>query len=769
MALCNIFWWLKKPRSSAPMPDLPLQIVDAAVLPPSIADDPPPPKETRNDFEIALGRLASTSWNGFKVLIKVLHEASGAFPPLDATVGGLVALLDIYDRTKDNYGWMNETMQRIDRLLVILAKRLEGEKDSTSSPVTEGYVATLQEEFVKIQGLSARSGFSRAVASEDDAAELKRCCDAIANTMLELQLELGLSVERNTRVLIQEKVLQDLPRARAASFTAATSAGVSRRSCTAGTRIRILRDILDWVHDQDPESPAIFWLSGLAGQGKTTIAHTICERLEADTKTASVISFFCSRQLDTRGEAVLVSTLAFELAEASASFAVELVNALRQDHDLGQQRIEVQMKKLLVGPWAKSTSHRDDLPPILIIVDALDENDVGVRFAELLLSTLGACPLPGLRFVLTSRPEMAFEHAFARSTSVHVRRMDINSMVGTDDRTILDEDILHYLEEVLPRHCGTAHLEALAGVSSGLFVYAATAVAAIKPDPYDSQKTLQEEKEEIVLITGYGHAVASRGDRGAILDGLYEGIISKAFGRLSSEQKQRRMHVIFTCIVALRAGPISRTVLSELAGVGEELAGIVLGSLQAVLYTDQEQHLLCYHISFEEYVLGSFSDAFRKHSMFLLVQQCCNTIAPVHASLQLPTVLIVALKNLPECEVALPDAVFSVAEWLACRMYTLERRKEARLGVFLDVLRRGDIRQRCADYLEWWREQKQHDGTTRGEPPVGDTYSDPPVRIKPIPMELMQPSDPENLGTSRAVLVGSETDAGGAQGVNDAK
>lgn len=49
------------------------------------------------DLKEAIARVASTGWTGFKALLNVLHKVSGAFPPLDATVGGLVALIDVYD------------------------------------------------------------------------------------------------------------------------------------------------------------------------------------------------------------------------------------------------------------------------------------------------------------------------------------------------------------------------------------------------------------------------------------------------------------------------------------------------------------------------------------------------------------------------------------------------------------------------------------------------------------------------------------------------
>jgi len=62
-----------------------------------------------------------------------------------------------------------------------------------------------------------------------------------------------------------------------------------RKSCLRGTRETVLNEIELWTNDFD-ESP-VFWLNGLAGTGKTTIAQTVSERTFADGLLGA--SFFC--------------------------------------------------------------------------------------------------------------------------------------------------------------------------------------------------------------------------------------------------------------------------------------------------------------------------------------------------------------------------------------------------------------------------------------------------------------------------------------------
>ena len=76
-------------------------------------------------------------------------------------------------------------------------------------------------------------------------------------------------------------------------FHHATDAGYrsrNREGCLRGTRKDVLWEIEHWlVSEQDQ---CIFWLNGLAGTGKSTIAQTFAETTFADGKLGA--SFFCS-------------------------------------------------------------------------------------------------------------------------------------------------------------------------------------------------------------------------------------------------------------------------------------------------------------------------------------------------------------------------------------------------------------------------------------------------------------------------------------------
>jgi len=73
----------------------------------------------------------------------------------------------------------------------------------------------------------------------------------------------------------------------------------------------VLSEIESWANDFN--RPPVFWLNGLAGTGKSTIAQTVSERVFADGQLGA--SFFCSRDFEDRSDLRFIfPTLAFQLA-----------------------------------------------------------------------------------------------------------------------------------------------------------------------------------------------------------------------------------------------------------------------------------------------------------------------------------------------------------------------------------------------------------------------------------------------------------------------
>ena len=120
-----------------------------------------------------------------------------------------------------------------------------------------------------------------------------------------------------------------------------------RQGCLKGTREAVLDKIESWSKDFNL-SP-VYWLNGLAGTGKSTIAQTIAERVFADGRLGA--SFFCSRDFkDRRNLHYIFPTLAFQLAQKYLEIRSILVPLLQSNPDIVHDSLYNQMEMLIVEP-----------------------------------------------------------------------------------------------------------------------------------------------------------------------------------------------------------------------------------------------------------------------------------------------------------------------------------------------------------------------------------------------------------------------------------
>ncbi|VDB84204.1 unnamed protein product [Peniophora sp. CBMAI 1063] len=541
-------------------------------------------------------RAAKMGWHGTKILLDVLKESSDAFPPLKSAVGGLLALIAVYERTKSNDSDLQNILHRIDRLLGILGDRLRGDRHVVHGFADESFAKMLIMYLAKLEEMTRRGSLVRVAHSIQIGNELRDVCTAIERAIQELQLRIGLSLESLTRAVLKEAVLQNLPRAKDAAYSAAVAIdGVRRRHCTPGTRNDILEQIMTWALDEDEHTAPVYWISGLAGQGKTTIGYTICERLEKlrESKEVAFVSLFCSRQLDTHDERFLVSTLAHGLADCSASYASELVEALKAERTLGDQSLSIQMSKLFIRPWRRSERIREGLRPFIVVIDALDENEAGAEFIELILSASRAGELKGLRILLTSRPEPSIRHL--------CESIDGRAVCNLNEVTyaVVDGDILNFLYTELPEHRNQPYLRALGRVSGGLFIYASTAVRLVN----GKLRTIKEQRLKIQQIIDHTSTQSSEG----ILDGLYAEIIEDAFETFDAIERGARERILLVVVCTSMSLPLS--LVGILANAERPLVRKVVEALYSVLYIDVSGNVRWHHASFQDYVLATYESS----------------------------------------------------------------------------------------------------------------------------------------------------------------
>jgi hypothetical protein len=158
--------------------------------------------------------------------------------------------------------------------------------------------------------------------------------------------------------------LDRLPHAKDAAYSAG-----NRNGCLDTTRTELLQSIEAWIGDLN--ALPVYWLSGLAGTGKSTIAQTVAERTLGSGAFGG--SFFCFRGSTDRSNLGLIfPTLAYQLACLSQDFRSTLVDVIKGDPNVGYSSLSNQLEKLVVEPLKKTHLNT------VIIVDALDECDLPV-------------------------------------------------------------------------------------------------------------------------------------------------------------------------------------------------------------------------------------------------------------------------------------------------------------------------------------------------------------------------------------------------------
>jgi hypothetical protein len=194
-------------------------------------------------------------------------------------------------------------------------------------------------------------------------------------------------------------------------YASEEEAALHRGECTPGTRVDIRRGAVTWAFDTSPDSECIYWLSGQAGAGKTTIAFTIAlyfKNLRMNGNNGVILggTFFCSRQfLDTRSAGSIVRTIVYQLALKSQSFQA----ALRQfgRFETVEHGPRSQFMGLLVEPWMQSMQQRraNNEPCYILPINALDELEGtgGTDFLATLFDVVSKQHLAGLKFLVTSR------------------------------------------------------------------------------------------------------------------------------------------------------------------------------------------------------------------------------------------------------------------------------------------------------------------------------------------------------------------------------
>lgn len=226
-----------------------------------------------------------------------------------------------------------------------------------------------------------------------------------------------------------------------------------------------MEKIWSWIDSTDSEAGRVFWITGVAGAGKSAIAHTVAHQSHHSQRHHSSCFFF-DRGTDGRNNPdKLFSTIVRDLASRSPDIRLHVSNALESDPTLASAPISRQFDELLCG------LQYEEEKSVVIVIDAVDEG----RSTDLLhILRNGTMKLHNkFRIIITSRPVDPIVSNLSNVTHIRREDIDIGGKDNLDDIAIYSYHRLDRVAEVkrLKGWLDETLMKAFLAKAEGLFIW----------------------------------------------------------------------------------------------------------------------------------------------------------------------------------------------------------------------------------------------------------------------------------------------------------
>jgi hypothetical protein len=405
-------------------------------------------------------------------------------------------------------------------------------------------------------------------------------------------------VAQNTDRIDLNLGLDKLPVARGAQFDSYMNQ--HEDECLPGTRAELLRQITEWA--RSPQAKYIFWLSGKAGTGKSTICRTVAKSF-SEAKLLGA-SFFFKRGEGDRGNATkLFPTVAQQLLIRMPKLRASVLKALGDEPDLAGKSLKEQFDKLLLHPLLSLDSTKGQVPTIVIVIDALDEceNDKDIGVILQLLPQLRASTAVRVRIFLTSRDETPIMLGFSEIGNHHE-----NLALHNVPEAATEHDISLFLQDrfakirdqrkVSPDWPGDETVQALVMLSVPLFISAATVCRFLDDSKWDPEVRLTELLEDQAKYA-------------TKMEKTYLPILTQLLKDQDDDESEQLLQQFqqIVGVIILLAIPLSVNSLSKLLRTRVGVIRNLLNSFQSVLHIpgNQDMPVRILHLSFRDFLVNS--------------------------------------------------------------------------------------------------------------------------------------------------------------------
>jgi hypothetical protein len=379
--------------------------------------------------------------------------------------------------------------------------------------------------------------------------------------------------------------------------------------CLLDTRTELQSRVSGWA--DSTAGQCIFWLKGMAGTGKSTIARTVARSFEKKGQLGA--TFFFKRGEADRfgtGEAKpnynakhFISTITSQLAARHQQLVPDILNAIENDPNISFKSLSEQFEKLLFQPLLKL--HLNQPTTTVIVIDALDECDRedDIEVILQLLPRLQNSQSVRLRIFLTSRPELPVRLGFGQDNN-H-QEVALHGLPNP----VIEHDIRLFLEykfsaiqkkRSLPLHWpGNENLERLVKMAVPSFIFAATICRFVGDRRWRPEKRLEAILEDPTASSGSEIERTYSPVLNQLLSGTNEG---------DAKQLVQEFQDIVGVVILL-ATPLSVNALSQLINLPREDVRNRLDGFHSVLNIpeDVDSPIRLLHLSFRDFLVKTTS------------------------------------------------------------------------------------------------------------------------------------------------------------------
>ncbi|KAJ3574929.1 hypothetical protein NP233_g1449 [Leucocoprinus birnbaumii] len=299
------------------------------------------------------------------------------------------------------------------------------------------------------------------------------------------------------------------------------SEDIYKRICCPGTREQHIADITNWATAPDVEP--IFWMKGPAGVGKSSIATTCAQNLQAAEHLGG--AFFFSLNGRRSDHTRLFPTLAYQLSMTFPDYHDLLEARISRHKSVVKSTMPSQFRKLIVEPLQQLERQGKPIGQRAIFIDGLDEcksKGAQVEIIEIILASVRDKSTP-FRWAVFSREEPRIVVAFNdASASPYYRSayLPISREIDGEIELYLRNGFHHILrrrnfQDMTPSWPTNEDIRGLVDAAAGLFAHSATVLRYVDLHSYLGFK------DALQGVLGAAGALSESTSPFAELDALY--------------------------------------------------------------------------------------------------------------------------------------------------------------------------------------------------------------------------------------------------------